>query len=57
MKKTSKEGKEAGRRHKDLEEMEEEEGTYLERGEGTLEQNKGTPEDKNTKIQSEKISD
>jgi hypothetical protein len=37
--------------------MEEEEGTYLERGEGTPAQNKGTTEDKNMKIQSEKILD
>jgi hypothetical protein len=42
---------------KDLEEMEEEEGTDWEMGEGTPAQNKGTQEDKNTKILSKKISD
>jgi hypothetical protein len=38
---------------KDLEEMEEEEGTDWEIGEGTPIQNKRTPEDKNRKITSE----
>jgi hypothetical protein len=41
---------------KDFEEIEEEEGTYLKRGEGTPVQTKGTP-DKNRKIMSEKILD
>jgi hypothetical protein len=42
---------------KDFEEIEEEEGTYLERGEGTPAKNNGTPQDKNRKIESEKILD
>lgn len=43
--------------NKDLEEMEEEEGTDLERGEGAPTQSKGILEDRNRKILSEAISD